>query len=282
MRPDDVHVWSLHLDLCAAVRDRLEPFLSADERARAQRFARQVDQSRYVCAHGLLRLILARYLGTPPQNLAFDTDPGGKPRLRDHRYPRFNLTHADALGLVAVSAVREVGIDIERICEVGDVGRLARSCFSNAEQAELAALTGPLRLPAFFSGWTRKEAFLKAVGAGLNRPLASFDVTLAPGGPARLLRVQDEPAASYALQALRPAPGYVGAVAAEGKAILVRWRPWQTLAGLVGGSERAGRGGSRGFAERGRGRADGGGRRGDLVRHGVEYSHAVPIGEREP
>lgn len=284
MRPNDVHVWSLRLDLSPVVRDRLASLLSADERARAQRFARAADRSRYVCAHGLLRLILAGYLGAPPEKVAFDTGSGGKPQLRNRPSLHFNLAHAGALGLVAVSAEREVGVDVERVHEVGAVRDLAQTCFSCIEQDTLAAVAEPLRLRAFFAGWTRKEAFLKLVGAGLARPLASFDVTLAPGEPVRLLRVRGEPAADYALCALRPAPGYVGAVAAMGKDITICWQPWQMLAVLVDefvGTERPAVRLADDVVGWGSGRA-GDGARGHPAGLMAQDAHAVPIGEREP
>ena len=242
LRDGEVHVWTLRLDLDRAAQDRLEPLLSAEEVARARRFVHQTDRRRYVCAHGLLRLVLSKYLNLQPEEVAFETGAGGKPRLAGPG-PRFNLAHAEDVGVVAVTAYREVGIDVERIRDVGDVGRLAESCFSPAEQAALGAVAAPFRLRSFFAGWTRKEAFLKALGTGLMRPLDSFDVTLTPGEPARLLRVQGAPkaATTYALRALRPAPGYAGAVAADGAGIVIHWRPWDIAAALVKEARGAGR-----------------------------------------
>jgi 4'-phosphopantetheinyl transferase len=235
MRPEEVHVWSLQLDLPRATQERLEAFLSSDELARAARRVRATDRNRYVCAHGLLRLVLSGYLGVRPEQVAFEKGAGGKPHLAGRASPRFNLSHSDGLGLLGVSADREIGIDVEKVREVGDVCALANSCLSPAERVALAATAAPLRLRSFFAGWTRKEAFLKTLGDGLTRPLDSFDVTLAPGEPARLLRVHGVPgtAARYALRAVRPAPGYVGAVAADGPGVALSWRPWEMAAALL-------------------------------------------------
>ena len=241
--PDDVHIWPLRLDLAPDARGRLETFLSVDERARARRFLHARDRNRYECAHGLLRLVLSVYTGGRPEDVAFERGPGGKPRLVGLRGPRFSLSHSDGLGLVAVSAGREVGVDVERVRGVSAVADLARTCFSPAERSALAAVRAPLRLRAFFAGWTRKEAFLKAVGAGLSRPLDSFDVALAPGEPARLLRVRGAPGATerWALRSLRVAPGYVAAVAAVGAHVAIRWQPWEMLAALVEAADGAAR-----------------------------------------
>jgi 4'-phosphopantetheinyl transferase len=242
-RPGAVHVWSLRLDQAPDARARLESYLSLDERGRARRFMRATDRNRYACAHGLLRLVLSAYAGDRPEDVALERGPGGKPRLVGLPGPRFNLSHADGLGLVAVSADREVGVDIEKVRDVGDVTELARTCFSPAERAALAAVPAPLRLRAFFAGWTRKEAFLKAVGAGLSLPLDSFDVALAPGAPARLLRVRGVPGGSerYTLRSVRAAPGYAAAVVAAGTHVAIRWQPWEMLAVLAGAADGAAR-----------------------------------------
>jgi len=71
---------------------------------------------------------------------------------------------------------------------------------------------------AFFNGWTRKEAFIKAKGAGLSLPLNQFDVTLSQLAAPVLLRTRwDESEASrWSLQAIDLGDHYVGAVAVEG------------------------------------------------------------------
>lgn len=231
----EVHVWSLRLDLPEAAHDRLARVLSAEEASRAERFVAAADRRRYEAARGLLRVVLSGYVGRPPEGLALETGAGGKPRLADRTGPRFNLSRAGALGLVAVSADREVGVDIEEVRDPGDLEALAETSFSPGERAALAAVPAPERCLAFFAGWTRKEAFLKALGVGLSRPLDSFDVSLAPGEPARLLRVQGAPDAPerYTLRALQPEPGYVGAVAIEGRGVTIRYRPWRMLSALM-------------------------------------------------
>jgi 4'-phosphopantetheinyl transferase len=105
---------------------------------------------------------------------------------------QFNLSHSGQLGLVACARGREIGVDIEQRRPVRDLLALARTAFSPAEYAAFSALPPPDQLHAFFSCWSRKEAFIKATGEGISQ-LADFDVSLAPGEPARLLRVAGEP-----------------------------------------------------------------------------------------
>jgi 4'-phosphopantetheinyl transferase len=224
LEADDVHVWSMSLDLSEAEQRRLERVISAEETARAERFVFPADRRRYVAAHGLLRSILSGYLGASPGAIAFRSNSDGKPRLAHPERVRFNLSHSGFLGLLAVSADREVGVDIEEIRDIGDMEDLAKTCFSPVERAALAAVPTAQRKWAFFAGWTRKEAFLKALGDGLLRPLDSFDVNLTPDEPARLIRAQGVAAESYAVRSLEPAPGYVGALVVNGPKVTVRWR----------------------------------------------------------
>jgi 4'-phosphopantetheinyl transferase len=223
---DDVDVWSLSLDLSEVALRRLRGIISTEEAALAARFASTSNRRRYIAAHGLLRLVLADYLGTSPDAVAFRRNSDGKPRLAHPERLRFNLSHSGILGLLAVSANREVGVDVEEVRDVGDIEDLAKTCFSPVEQAALAAVPATERRWAFFAGWTRKEAFLKALGEGLSRPLDSFDVSLARGESVGLLRVEGLPGASeaYALRSLEPAPGYVGALAVNGPHVTIRRR----------------------------------------------------------
>jgi len=206
---------------------RLARFLSADERRRAQRFVFDIDRRRYCASHALLREILGGYLSLPGAAVALGEDGQGKPRLATGPDDvRFNLSHSGSMGVVAVARGQDVGVDVEGIRSLPDLDTLAETCFTDGERAALRGLPEPERLQAFFAGWTRKEAFLKLCGEGLRRSLQSFEVSLDPVAPARLLWLAGEPDASsrYTLLTLRPAPGFAGAiaVAAAGVRVIVR------------------------------------------------------------
>jgi 4'-phosphopantetheinyl transferase len=126
--------------------------------------------------------------------------------------------------LVAVTRGREVGVDLEHIRPEMATDRIAARFFSDCELAALRALSPPVRPEAFFLCWTRKEAYLKATGAGLTLALDQFDVTLRPGEPAALLADRNDLAATrrWSLRELSPGPGFVGALAVEGPS----WRLW--------------------------------------------------------
>jgi 4'-phosphopantetheinyl transferase len=219
---DAVHVWRVSLDDDARVRDYWT-ILSADEQARASRFVREVHRRRFVVAHGALRTIVAGYVGERPDALAFEQAEHGKPSLRregDGAAIEFNLSHSDDLALVAVTRARPVGVDLERWSPDVEHLELAERFFSPGERAALRALAhAPEQVAAgFFAAWTRKEAYLKATGHGISRGLHHFDVTLAPGEPARLLADRLDAGATerWSMVALDPAPGYSGALVVGG------------------------------------------------------------------
>jgi 4'-phosphopantetheinyl transferase len=237
----NVHVWVANLgDLPEAA---LRALLSPDERERGRRFHFERDRRRFVNARGLLRVLLGRYLDVLPSSLLFGYGPRGKPFLAGHDEVRFNVSHSGGLALLAFARGCELGVDIEQERALAGSADIARHYFSAGEEEALRSLAPEQREAAFFRCWTRKEAFIKATGDGLSRPLDTFDVTLAPGEPARLLRVQGEPEAMrrFWLEDLRPAPGFAGALAVEGTARGVLCRTWNQVLEVSHGSRRAGR-----------------------------------------
>jgi 4'-phosphopantetheinyl transferase len=162
-------------------RTRLAALLSADERARAARLRRAEDRLRFVVARARLRLLLARHAGGAAEDLRFAYGPFGKPSLPECGSLRFNLAHAADTALLAIAAGREVGIDLEPLDRGRDLEDVARTFFSPAERAALAALAPPRRAAAIMRCWCRKEAYVKARGDGLTRSLATFDVAVDGG-----------------------------------------------------------------------------------------------------
>ena len=120
--------------------------------------------------------------------------------------------------MYAFACGREIGVDVEYLQPVPDAEQLARRFFSSSEYASLRRLPGSQQLEAFFNCWTRKEAYLKALGDGLSHPLDQFQVSLMPDEPARLLKVDGcpEETARWHMTSFVPASGYVAAVVVDG------------------------------------------------------------------
>jgi 4'-phosphopantetheinyl transferase len=217
----EVHVLRTGLDADPAALGRWRETLSAEELARAERFHAPIDRDRYTAGRGILRALLARYLGTPAGDLRFCQNAHGKPALTPGSGPadlRFNLSHSHGLALFAFTLGREVGVDVEYVRPSLAEKRLAERFFSPLEVDALRALPPSAQPEAFFHCWTRKEAYIKARGAGLSIKLASFTVSLAPDTFRHLpITGHDGPEAGrWWLRPLAPGEGYVGAVAAEG------------------------------------------------------------------
>jgi 4'-phosphopantetheinyl transferase len=189
--------------------------LDASERARADRFHRPEDRSRFVAAHGQARLVLAASGAGRAEKLCFATEETGKPRLAGGPVT-FNLSHSGDWAALAVAASDEVGVDIEAMRPFDDMTDFASRTFAPGEAAELALLPPQRREEGFFACWTRKEAILKADGRGLGLPLKSFEVSVDPDAPPRVRRAVGPGAAvgAFRLWDLPPISGHRAAAAA--------------------------------------------------------------------
>lgn len=225
---DDVHVWRFALDLDAPLFDCLHETLAEDERRRAARFHFEKDRRHFIAGRGGLRFLIGAYLRRQPKEIRFAYGNQGKPRLANEDNAedfRFNLSHSHGLALLAVTRGREIGVDVERLRDMERDGEpLAERFFSPTEAAALRSLPPEQRREAFFSCWTRKEAYIKAKGQGLSLPLDQFDVSLRPGEAAALLATRFDPADAqhWSMQNLRPGAEYVAALVVEGHS----WRLW--------------------------------------------------------
>jgi len=227
----DVHIWRATLDLPAVGIQMLNQMLSIDERIRAERFNFERDRRRFTAARGILRRILGTYLTVEPSAVRFCYGRNGKPRLAD-TYGNgeicFSLSHSQGIALYGFSRGRQVGVDIESIRDFPEMGEIARQFFSVNENEVFNGLPKSKKVYAFFKCWTRKEAFIKAIGDGLSYPLDMFDVSVHPGEPAELLRIRGDArkAARWSIQNVRPGPGLAAAFAVMGRSWRLRCWQW--------------------------------------------------------
>lgn len=181
---ESLDVWSLDLDLPTDVVRRLRHWLSDSELARADRFHSDLDRARYIVGRAAVRRILADRLGCSPSAVRLSYGTNGKPELEEGRgHIDFNLAHSGGAAVIALATGAAVGVDIELLRPIADVESLARLVFSEVEQRELEVAPDPQS--AFLNGWTRKEAYVKALGLGLNAPLK--DITVSLSGRAALI-----------------------------------------------------------------------------------------------
>jgi 4'-phosphopantetheinyl transferase len=198
----------LDLDLPRAELDEYRGWLDADECRRASAFRRPVDRDRFVARRGLMRAHLGQELGIAPQMVCIATDEHGKPFLRDDPNLAFNLSHSNGLALLATMRGGAIGCDIEWRNPELACPRVAERLFATEEYEVLAALPPEQWIAGFYNCWTRKEAYVKALGLGLSYPLDAFTLSVTPGEPARF--TSNEP--GWTLTSFEPAPGYQAAL----------------------------------------------------------------------
>lgn len=221
---------SVRLEGCEAV-------LSADERARASRFAFERDRRCFVATRGVLRTLIAWQLEADASRLEFAYDAYGKPSLSGlwRGVLDFNVSHSGEAAVVALSRTGAVGVDVEQVRPIGDRDAIARRTFAPREAAAIRALDEAARDEAFFTCWTRKEAFVKATGEGLSYPLHEFVVSVDPLAAQPLLDVRGDAMETrrWTLRALPAAAGYVGALAVRATPSAVGIREWGDPDGRV-------------------------------------------------
>jgi 4'-phosphopantetheinyl transferase len=246
LQPDEVHVWVADLDASAAEIDAYRRLLAADECERAGRLRFEQLRVRFVAGRGILRRLLGRYLQVAPGEVGFVYGPHGKPALAaplglaSHGMRpslAFNLAHSHNIAVYALAQAGRIGVDVEQMREVIEREQIVERFFSAHERQALAELPPVQREEAFFLCWTRKEAYLKALGAGMSFPLDRFSVSLKPGEPPTLLQAAEgyagddpvgEPAGkAWTLFHFEPAPRCYGAVAVEGCNWQLRLRQWR-------------------------------------------------------
>jgi 4'-phosphopantetheinyl transferase len=133
---------------------------------------------------------------------------------------QFSLSHSHGVALCTIAWDRAVGCDLEWRDQELASRETADRLFSGQERDALHRLPAGQWIEGFYNCWTRKEAFVKALGRGLSHPLDSFDVSVAPGEPAALLA----PAGAWSMDGFAPRHGFQAAVVVEGVGQAIRYR----------------------------------------------------------
>ncbi len=209
--------------------DVLYPVLSNDEKQQLAAFRINKHAKLWGYTHAWLRLILEHHTQVAASQLCFAKNAYGKPYISNNvsnnisnndgnkvaTFPQFNISHSEQRALIAVSKHVDIGVDIEFAKPYIQTTKLAKHYFSNDETQAIQSLRSDEQQAAFFTCWSRKEAFIKAMGLGLSMPLSDFSVSVEPTKPAQLLRVnyQNEHPSNWCLHHIEVPSGYFAAVA---------------------------------------------------------------------
>ncbi|WP_299767290.1 4'-phosphopantetheinyl transferase superfamily protein [uncultured Dokdonia sp.] len=215
---DQLHLWSVCKNMH---EDRISTYwdiLNATERERALKFRFQKDRSCFIIARGVLRMLLGNYLGIAPAHIEFQFGPNGKPYVIHSNDIKFNISHSGDTIILGFIKKHRIGVDVEYTKREVDVKKIAEHFFSEEEVRSLFALDQDYHTQAFYNCWTRKEAFIKAVGSGLAFPLDQFVVSLESTKEATLIDTKwdKEEKEKWMLHAIEPRKDYIGAVSVKG------------------------------------------------------------------
>lgn len=209
--PNEVHLWqsSLH-----TIPERLGCFrkvLGAEELSRSERLRTEEARQSFIVARGIARYLLGRYLARPPEAILIGYGEHGKPEVPGLH---FSISHSGQVALFAFAAACAVGVDVEELRSLPNQDQLAERFFAPVEAAALRDAAPDIRELAFFNCWTRKEAYVKALGHGLGIALNEFQVSFAPQEDPRIIHIggKASSASEWHVHAVNPKPGYVGAL----------------------------------------------------------------------
>jgi 4'-phosphopantetheinyl transferase len=235
LRDDEVHVWHVDLRSWESDAGSLLELLDPEERDRAARFKFPGPRNQFLISRAVLRQVLGCYLGIEAREVRFRTAANGKPELANNSDLRFNLSHTEGVAVIAIARHRQVGVDVERIRADTNAVELAERFFSHPEVEWLRSQPASEQIPAFFSCWTGKEAYIKAHGEGLSMSLSSFGVLPVPAKASSKLQLEvyDDPeeARRWTIWQLELGAGLRAALAIEGESCRVRLGQWPSPAG---------------------------------------------------
>lgn len=222
----DVHVWRYSLEAPGPERAALDALLSAPERDRAQGIQIETHRRRFTVGHGRLRRVLARYLQLPPEAIEFGRHSRGKPFIVPAQNPldlQFNYSHTADTALAAIAIGRTIGVDVEAHRDDVDMELIARRQFAPGERDRLVSLPREQRPAAFYRCWTRKEAYLKALGDGIAGGLQGFEVSFLADEVPALIRAKggSDECRRWSVLALDAGPGLSAACVVEGLPVRV-------------------------------------------------------------
>ncbi len=207
-----LHLWRVRLSDSPNLQTH---GLSDQEQVRAMQFKNDKDRQRFTVRRLALRRLLARYNRTSPQDIEFRHTKHGKPiafDVRNHSLLPFSASSRDRIALIAFGFTA-LGVDVENTRRDLEIHTIASQFFHPGEASGIQAIPEALQRDAFFSCWTRKEAYIKAIGLGLHQPLNSFRVSLSKDTPELIWRdASIDDAQEWTLWSIMPADGYIGAL----------------------------------------------------------------------
>lgn len=232
LESNEVHIWRAALLQPDSHVQFLRHILSPDETQRAEQYHFPEERQRFINSRGILKDILGLYLNIPPEKIRFRNNSFGKPFV-DIGVPQidlqFSMSRSHDLALYAITCNRQIGIDIEYIHPILEIDQLIHRFFSLREKHAIRSVSPDHKLDTFFRYWTYKEAYIKAIGAGLSVSLNQFDIFDSTASFIELYNIQEdfrEDLRQHTPDISHPSPEYVATLAIT-EASSYRLSGWQ-------------------------------------------------------
>ena len=226
-----IHLWHTPLNPWLKEIEELRAILSAEETSRMEQLVFQNRAEAYIVSRGVLRKILARYLGLAPESVPIKTYSNGKPYLPGSEI-HFNLSHSDGLFLYGLASGSPLGVDLQRVYPIANINTIIKNYFSPEEQILLNSVNKNLLQDLFFAIWTAKEAYLKGTGEGFQRPPNSFTICHKSNGLLKF-ELRDNLNSTldnlWNIREIQLAPNYKAALAVKGDIIQIQSKPFLPL-----------------------------------------------------
>lgn len=179
LNASDAHLWRVFLPGLQSHGGEFSRLLSPEQAERSQRFVDPARRTQYAIRMAMLKLLLGRYTNTDPFKIKFGLSDFGKPHVLEHAKGtslEFNVSHSGDWLFVAITENHPVGVDVECVKPDFPVIEISNRFFTVEEASLVARADENCRAKTFFKIWVRKEAYLKAIGKGLNLSLDSFNI----------------------------------------------------------------------------------------------------------
>ena len=220
-------IWIIDFEELREKEGTYRGYLSDDEILRSEKFRMPSDRRNFIICRAILRLLLSEELECLPAEIKFDFNEYDRPKLPNKSID-FNVSHSQDFGLIGIARDSILGLDIEFKSKDIEVEQIASKFFSSKEIEILNKVPKEDRINTFYRCWTRKEAFIKAIGQGLTYPLDTFQVSLENDHYAELIQIETdlEEHLNWRMFSFCPSKGYIGAVAIRNPNIEIQLRKW--------------------------------------------------------
>ena len=224
----EIHAWRIDLPDFTGAEPQLRQLLSGDELQRADKYHFEKDRSNFIIRRGVLRMILGSYLDIQPAELNFIYNDFDRPALEVDKLIHFNASSSCGMGIVATTLNARIGIDVEFADREFPSMEIAKRYFSNDEIRAIRDLPSGLQTAAFFDCWTKKEAFVKAVGEGMSHPFPNLAISSKKPNSFSIAATSDD-TKGWSVMSFIPEENFIASIAYEGGQRSHRYFRWKGL-----------------------------------------------------